>query len=75
GLSPAARSSLLARFARGETEADGCGLGLSIVERIAQRAGARLTLEDGEPRPDGGAGLAVCLDCPHLPPTFRDTPA
>jgi two-component system sensor histidine kinase QseC len=75
GLSPAARTSLRARFARGETEAEGCGLGLSIVERIAQRAGAELTLEDGDPRPDGGVGLAVCLDCPHAPFSASDTSA
>jgi two-component system sensor histidine kinase QseC len=67
GLPSAARTSLRARFARGETEAEGCGLGLSIVERIAQRSGARLTLEDGLPRTDGGVGLAVCLDCPQAP--------
>ncbi|MEW6119308.1 MAG: ATP-binding protein [Pseudomonadota bacterium] len=73
GLAPAARTSLRARFARGETEAEGCGLGLSIVERIAERSGARLTLEDGLPRADGGVGLAVCLDCPQAPPADAAT--
>jgi two-component system sensor histidine kinase QseC len=53
---------MLTRFARGASvEGDGCGLGLSIVARIVDIAGATLTLEDGLPRGDGGVGLAAVV--------------
>ncbi len=68
GLSPAARTALRARFARGETDAEGCGLGLSIVERIAQRAQAHFELVDGLPNAEGGVGLGARFDCPSRPP-------
>ncbi len=63
GVEPALRSQLSARFVRGEREgeSEGCGLGLSIVGRIAQLSHARLELGDGLPRPDGGHGFAATL--------------
>jgi len=61
GVAPALRSQLSARFVRGEVEAEGCGLGLSIVARIAALSHAQLELGDGLPRADGGHGLSVTL--------------
>lgn len=55
------RSRLTARFQRGDTDTEGCGLGLSIVERIATLANARLEFGDGLTRPDGGRGFAATL--------------
>lgn len=71
GLREADRTALRARFARGETDVEGCGLGLSIVERIAQRTHGHFTLEDGLPRAEGGVGLGarfVCASHPLSPP-------
>ncbi|HEY9099783.1 MAG TPA: ATP-binding protein [Thiobacillus sp.] len=63
GIAPDQRMQLLARFARGESEeeSEGCGLGLSIVSRIAQLSHARLELGDGLLRPDGGHGFSAAL--------------
>ena len=61
GVSPALRAQLSARFVRGEVEEEGCGLGLSIVARIAALSHARLELGDGLPRADGGHGFAATL--------------
>jgi len=62
GIAPALRPALLQRFARGEeVDAQGCGLGLSIVARIAALSAARFELDDGLPRADGGHGLTVRL--------------
>ncbi len=61
GVAPALRSQLSARFVRGEVEGEGCGLGLSIVSRIAALSRAQLELGDGLPRTDGGHGLAATL--------------
>lgn len=61
GVAAALRSQLSARFVRGEVEAEGCGLGLSIVARIAALSNTQLDLGDGLPRADGGHGLAVSL--------------
>ena len=62
GIPPAERAQMLTRFARGSAvEAEGCGLGLSIVGRIAEITGATLAFEDGLSRADGGAGLAVVV--------------
>jgi two-component system sensor histidine kinase QseC len=61
-VAPALRAQLSARFVRGEeVEAEGCGLGLSIVARIAALSQGRLELRDGLPRKDGGHGLAAVL--------------
>jgi hypothetical protein len=57
----ATRARLGARFLRDNTEAAGCGLGLSIVERIAALSHARLEFGDGLPRADGGTGFAAAL--------------
>ncbi|MDP1646224.1 MAG: histidine kinase dimerization/phospho-acceptor domain-containing protein [Thiobacillus sp.] len=61
GVAPTLRSQLCARFVRGEVEGDGCGLGLSIVARIAALSHAQLELGDGLPRTDGGHGFAATL--------------
>jgi two-component system sensor histidine kinase QseC len=61
GVAPNLRAELSARFVRGEVEADGCGLGLSIVARIAALSHAQLELGDGLPRADGGHGFAATL--------------
>lgn len=61
GVPEALRTRLTARFTRGETDTEGCGLGLSIVERIAQLAHARLEFGTGLARPDGGHGFAAAL--------------
>lgn len=47
GMSPDVRARAFERFARGETAGSisGSGLGLSIVERAAQRAGGSVTLD------------------------------
>ncbi len=61
GVDPALRARLSARFVRGEVEGDGCGLGLSIVARIAALSHAQLELGDGLTRADGGHGFAATL--------------
>ena len=61
GVPPALREKLSARFVRGEAEGEGCGLGLSIVARIAQLSHAQLELGDGLKRADGGHGFSVTL--------------
>jgi two-component system sensor histidine kinase QseC len=61
GVAPGLRSQLIARFVRGEVEAEGCGLGLSIVARIAALSHAQLELGDGLSRTDGGHGFAATL--------------
>jgi two-component system sensor histidine kinase QseC len=61
GVAPALRAKLSARFVRGEVADEGCGLGLSIVARIAALSNARLELGDGLPRVDGGHGFAATL--------------
>jgi two-component system sensor histidine kinase QseC len=61
GVAPALRAQLSARFVRGEVEDEGCGLGLSIVARIATLSHTQLELGDGLPRTDGGHGFAATL--------------
>lgn len=61
GVPAELRARLGARFLRGDTEVEGCGLGLSIVERIAVLSHARLEFGDGLTRADGGAGFAASL--------------
>lgn len=63
GVAPALRAQLSARFVRGELEtgSEGCGLGLSIVSRIAQLSHAQLELGEGLLRADGGHGFAAIL--------------
>ncbi len=68
GVAPDMRPRLAARFVRGETEGEGCGLGLSIVSRIAALANARLEWGEGLARPDGGRGFSATL-------SFDTTPA
>lgn len=64
GISPAERERVFERFYRGERppEADGCGLGLSIVRRIAALHGATVRLDEGP----GGRGLRASVCFPAL---------
>ncbi|MFP5380903.1 MAG: ATP-binding protein [Gammaproteobacteria bacterium] len=64
GVPPGERERLAARFVRGESGSEGCGLGLSIVARIAALSHARLELGDGLPRSGGGHGFAATLRLP-----------
>lgn len=61
GIPPAQRAAVWQRFHRvlGSGEA-GSGLGLSIVQRIAELHGARTSMEDGP----GGRGLRVAVAFP-----------
>lgn len=61
GVAPDQRAQLSARFVRGEVEGEGCGLGLSIVARIAALSNARLELGEGLLRTDGGRGFSATL--------------
>jgi two-component system sensor histidine kinase QseC len=70
GVVPDLRAKLSARFVRGESEAEGCGLGLSIVERIAALTHAQFELGEGLPRAGGGRGFSAALrfqlaECPN----------
>ncbi len=60
---------------RGETEGEGCGLGLSIAARVAALSHAELALGDGLPRANGGYGFAATLRFgqPTLNHTVRGT--
>jgi two-component system sensor histidine kinase QseC len=61
GIPAGEREALLGRFARGtDASEDGCGLGLSIVARIAEAHGGRVELGPGL----GGAGLGVAVTLP-----------
>lgn len=61
GIPPAERGRIFDRFHRGAgPSTPGCGLGLSIVRRIAQLHGGAVTLAD----PPAGRGLRVRV---HLP--------
>jgi two-component system sensor histidine kinase QseC len=66
GVPAAARARLSERFVRGDVDEEGCGLGLSIVSRIAALLHAELEFGDGLPRADGGHGLAVTLRFPRV---------
>ena len=61
GVTADTRARLGERFVRGEVDAEGCGLGLSIVRRVAALLHAELALEEGLPRADGGNGFAATL--------------
>lgn len=61
GVAPDLRARLSARFVRGQVEGEGCGLGLSIVARIAALSHARLELGEGLPRATGGHGFRAAL--------------
>jgi two-component system sensor histidine kinase QseC len=67
GVPPVLRAQLSARFVRGEVEGEGCGLGLSIVARIAALSHAQLELGEGLLRADGGHGFAATLRFSRAP--------
>lgn len=59
GIAPVDRERMLERFVRGDHPIEtGSGLGLSIVQRIAELHHASLELRDP---PAGGQGLCVCV--------------
>jgi two-component system sensor histidine kinase TctE len=60
GIAPGARASAVSRFARGQTEGPGMGLGLPVVEEIATLFGGHLVLDDG----DEGRGLLARIVFP-----------
>lgn len=65
GVAAENRGRLLERFYRAaDADAEGCGLGLSIVARIAESASARIDFVDGLARADGGVGLGVRVAFP-----------
>lgn len=67
GIPAGQRPALLGRFARGGAlDVEGCGLGLSIAQRVAEVHGGQLVLGDGLPRADGGAGLEVAVALPGI---------
>jgi signal transduction histidine kinase len=55
---PDQAAELFGRFARGETRGDGSGLGLSVVQALAEAHGGSARLEN---RPGGGARAVVRL--------------
>ena len=61
GVAPELRARVAARFVRGDVDSEGCGLGLSIVARVADLSQARLEIGDGLPRARGGCGFAATL--------------
>jgi two-component system sensor histidine kinase TctE len=63
GLPPADRAQAFQRFWRGSQLPGGCGLGLSIVEEVAQRHGGHAVADS----PPGG-GLRVSLHIPLAKP-------
>ncbi|QDE38685.1 two-component sensor histidine kinase [Luteibacter pinisoli] len=61
GIPAARRAGMFSRFARGaDTQAEGYGLGLSIVQRAAELHGATVELLDGH----AGRGLRVVVTLP-----------
>ncbi|MBE7325267.1 HAMP domain-containing histidine kinase [Nocardioides sp. Y6] len=72
GIAPEARTVVLERFGRAEVRSgdEGFGLGLSIVDAIAQAHGGRVVIDD---TPGGGATVAV--EFPHLPQEGMSWPA
>ncbi len=65
GIPVQERERVFERFYRGSAEGKGkgCGLGLAIVQEIARRHGASVSLDDNP-----GGGLRVCLLLPSPPP-------
>jgi len=61
GIPPERRASMFTRFQRGlDTQGEGFGLGLSIVQRAAELHGARIQLLDAA----SGSGLRVVVTLP-----------
>jgi two-component system sensor histidine kinase QseC len=61
GIPPERRAAMFTRFQRGmDTQAQGHGLGLSIVQRAVELHGATIVLLDRE----GGPGLRVVVTLP-----------
>jgi two-component system sensor histidine kinase QseC len=70
GVALEQRGNLGRRFFRGEArDAEGSGLGLSLVERIAELHGAMITYEEGP----NHRGLRVCIRFPPWITRMRAT--
>jgi signal transduction histidine kinase len=61
GIADEIKPTILERFRRGDTGAEGSGVGLSLVERFAVLHGGGVAIED---RPGGGSRFRVFL--PHV---------
>ncbi|WP_427005914.1 ATP-binding protein [Pseudarthrobacter sp. H2] len=62
GLSLADCQRAFSRFWRGRTDSEGSGLGLSIVQQLAEASGAEASLAPRAPAPGTGAtGLDACV--------------
>ncbi|WP_211882610.1 ATP-binding protein [Pseudarthrobacter albicanus] len=62
GLSLAECQRAFSRFWRGRADSDGSGLGLSIVQQLAEASGAEASLAPRAPAPGTGAtGLDACV--------------
>jgi len=59
GIAPADRERVFERFVRATDQADGCGLGLSIVKEIVDRHQGQIILSDSVPH-----GLTITLRLP-----------
>lgn len=72
GMAPERRARLLGRFVRGEAgDVAGSGLGLSIVDKIAQSCGGSVSVGDGL----DGRGLGLTVRLPALAEEGEGEPA
>lgn len=63
GIPPSQRERVFERFFRGRADLDdGCGLGLAVVNRIAEQHGATIRIGDAAA---GGARVEVSFPSPH----------
>jgi two-component system OmpR family sensor kinase len=70
-IPPERLAQLTRRFENGEAATGGSGLGLAIVAAIAERSGARLTLQS--PQPGHDTGFEALFQLPAEPPLSSDT--
>lgn len=68
GMAAPARDAGFGRFARGQSQGPGLGLGLSVVDEIARLFGGSLTLHEGA----AGRGLCVRLSFDAVPAGAED---
>jgi PAS domain S-box-containing protein len=68
GVPPSFRDRVWGLFQKLDPKAEGTGVGLAIVKRIAERHGGRTWVEDSEL---GGAAFAVTMPPPRIPDRRR----
>jgi len=69
GVPPAERGKVFERFYQAPGAAQGgSGLGLAVVQEVALRHGASVTLADARPAEEGTPGLRVSLRFPMVAP-------